>query len=166
MQHSIHIVMSTLSFQVEFMVLINIEQSRAAWLMTLLGVLELIARVLMSVFGDYIKGRVLYACIVCSVGMAVLHAVAAQANTFVHMLIYVISKSGICLFTIINHRIQTLFRLSSVFGIFCGPIVSAAVGANSEVLLGKHLDYVYTLFKTAAGVGCFVGPIVAGTVHS
>ena len=75
------------------MVVINIEQSQAAWLMTLLGILELVARVLMSVLGDYIKGRVLYVCIFCSVGLCILHAVAAYATTFLHMLVYSICKS-------------------------------------------------------------------------
>ena len=75
------------------MTLIDIEQQDAAWLMCLFGVLELVTRVLMSVFGDYIKGHVLDACIVFYSGLAVVHAIAANSHTFLHMLLFTIGIS-------------------------------------------------------------------------
>ena len=64
----------------------DIDQSQASMAMSVFGGLELASRFLMSYFGDYIKGRILYSYVAFCLGLSVLNLVATQASTFTQML--------------------------------------------------------------------------------
>ena len=87
----------------------DIDQSQASMAMSVFGGLELASRFLMSYFGDYIKGRVLYSYVGFCLGLSVLNFFAAQATTFQHMLAY-----SACEFNGIKNHLFYLLKCTSV----------------------------------------------------
>ena len=70
----------------------DIDQSKGALTMTVLGCFEVLSRLLMACLGDLVKGRILSFYIGFCFGLSVLNLTASNASTLPHMLTFAISK--------------------------------------------------------------------------
>lgn len=70
----------------------GISQFRATLATSLMGFWGVISRLLMSFYGDYIKGQILYTYVVFCLGLAATNLALVWASTFEQMLVYGSSK--------------------------------------------------------------------------
>ena len=74
------------------MVELDIKQSQASVVMSIMGVSELTSRLVMLYVGDYVKGMLLCAYVAFSVLLCVLNVAGSFAYSLTHMVLYAIGK--------------------------------------------------------------------------
>ena len=66
----------------------GIEPSKAASAMSVVGVCELVSRIITSYLGDYIKGKILYTYVLFTFLLAVQNALGSLASDYTQVVVY------------------------------------------------------------------------------
>ena len=66
----------------------GIEPSKAASAMSIVGVCELVSRIITSYLGDYIKGKILYTYVIFTFLLAVQNALGSFADNYTQIILY------------------------------------------------------------------------------
>ncbi|XP_013394180.1 monocarboxylate transporter 6 [Lingula anatina] len=105
------------------------------------GAAGFVARLLVAMFGDLIKGRLLYMYVVC----------ALMLSTVCFLLPFAASLPGFIVF-------------GAVLGSGQGPIIAAWYAACNEVLGGESVHELFLLQRVGWGIGLAAGGLVAGLI--
>ena len=96
-------------FQVNQMESMGIDQSKAASAMSVVGVCELVSRIITSYVGDYVKGKILYAYVVFTFLLAIQNAMGSLAYNYKHVMLY---GAGIILLWFMDTLIKVIVARS------------------------------------------------------
>ena len=84
----------------------GIEPSKAASAMSIVGVCELVSRLITSYLGDYIKGKILYTYVLFTFLLAIQNALGSLAHNYTQIIIYGAGMSVKALSPVSNLQVQ------------------------------------------------------------
>ncbi|XP_038072110.1 monocarboxylate transporter 5-like [Patiria miniata] len=127
---------------IKFMTTIGIEEAKGSFILTMMGVADLIGRSGSAFFGDYLPIKSIYVYPVCTAVMAV--------ATFCLLLI---------------NSINGMYAFSIVVGLCTGVVNSMLFKACMDLFGSNIVAESWTFTLLGAGVGISVGPTVAGAAY-
>ncbi|XP_072032729.1 monocarboxylate transporter 2-like [Amphiura filiformis] len=127
---------------IKFMTTIGIPESQGAFVLTVVGIADLLGRGSSAAFGDSLPFNTIYVYPICNTIMA-----------------------GATFFLLIVKDIKGMYIFSAFIGYFIGVVNSMLFKACIDLFGAKILAEAWTLTLLGAGFGIAVGPTVAGAAY-
>ncbi|CAD5114577.1 DgyrCDS3679 [Dimorphilus gyrociliatus] len=131
----------SIMFLVHYMTSLGVSPEKASIGMSVMGICEGLSRLIFSLFGDNLKGHLIFSYTVASLLLSLTNCFAIFTYNFPTVLIYIIA-----------------------LGLFDGPIMAAQISASIELHDGRHLSETFSIFRISMGIGSFIGPTLAGAL--